>query len=79
MTDTRAVHENLKMAVEKNKSLGQELGVENLQRLYAERALLKREKELLMETEDGLISHFGDFGLMSRDETRRRGSGETEK
>ena len=55
----RALQEKLRMEIEKNKSLGQELGVENLQRLYEERALLKRERELLKESEDGCILLFG--------------------
>lgn len=45
------------MEIEKNKSWGQELGAENLQRLHAELALLKRERELLIESEEGRPSY----------------------
>jgi hypothetical protein len=51
--DESAVQAKLKDAIERNKALGQELGMENLQRLHAERALLKRESELLKDSEDG--------------------------
>jgi hypothetical protein len=48
-----AVRDKLKEAIEINKSLERELGVENLQRLHTERALLKKERELLRESEEG--------------------------
>ena len=36
-----------------NKELGRQLSLETMQKLYAERALLQRERELLRSTEDG--------------------------
>lgn len=50
-----AVQERLRDVIELNRNLGRELGVENLERLHAERALLKREHELLKATEDGTM------------------------
>jgi hypothetical protein len=47
------VRKKLGDEIEKNKSFGRELGVENSQKLHAERALLKRENELLKEQEEG--------------------------
>lgn len=58
IADDSAIRDKLKEAIEMNKSLGRELGVENLQRLYAERALLKKEGELLRESEQGRLSYF---------------------
>jgi hypothetical protein len=49
------VREKLKGAIEENKRLGRTLGMENMQRLHAERGLLSREQELLVETEEGMI------------------------
>jgi hypothetical protein len=54
-SDGRAIRDRLKNEIEKNKSLGRELGLENLQRLHAEKALLLRERELLKETESGML------------------------
>ena len=48
-----AVRKKLEDEIEKNKSYGRKLGVENLQQLNAERALLKRESELLKQQEEG--------------------------
>lgn len=47
------MRKKLEDEIEKNKSYGNELGVENLQQLHAERALRKRENELLKEQEEG--------------------------
>jgi hypothetical protein len=52
-TDDSAVQDKLINAVEENRALGRQLGLENMERLFAERALLKREQELLKETEAG--------------------------
>jgi hypothetical protein len=41
--------------IDENGKLGRQLGLENMQQLYAERALLRREKELLCSTNDGLL------------------------
>ena len=60
-----------------NKSLGRELGAENLQRLHAERALLKKERELLRESEEGRQSCFACSNY--RHETEHGGSSKTEK
>jgi hypothetical protein len=49
------VREKLKGAIDENKALGRTLGMENMQRLHAERGLLSRERELLVETEEGRI------------------------
>jgi hypothetical protein len=43
----------LKEAIAVNKELGRQLSLETMQQLYAERALLQRERELLRNTEDG--------------------------
>jgi hypothetical protein len=40
--------------IDENRKLGRQLGLENMQQLYAERALLKREHELLLCNKDGL-------------------------
>lgn len=77
VTDNSAVRDKLKEAIELNKSLGQELGVENLQRLYAERALLKKEGDLLRESEQGRQIRFAYSNY--RHETDHGRSGETEK
>jgi hypothetical protein len=53
ITDCSAVRKKLEDEIEKNKSYGRELGVENLQRLHAKRSLRKRENELLKEQEEG--------------------------
>lgn len=53
MTDNSAIQEKLMEAVEQNRALGQQLGLENMERLFAERALLRRENELLKESEAG--------------------------
>jgi len=50
----RAVREKLKGAIDENKALGRTLGMENMQRLHAERRLLSRERELLVETEEDM-------------------------
>ena len=60
-----------------NKSLGRALGVENLQRLHAERALLKKERELLRESEEGRLSLVACTN--NRNETEHGRSEETEK
>jgi len=49
----RSIQERLREAIAQNVSLGYELGVDNLRGLYVERDLLKRENELLKETEQG--------------------------
>ena len=48
------MREKLKEAIDENKDLGRTLGMENMQRLHAERGLLSRERELLVETEEGM-------------------------
>ena len=48
-----AVQTKLKETIEVNKELGRQLSLETMQQLYAERALLQRERELLRNTEDG--------------------------
>ena len=53
MIDDSAIQEKLLKAVEENRVLGRQLGLENMERLFAERALLKREQELLKESEAG--------------------------
>jgi hypothetical protein len=53
MIDDSAIQEKLLKAVEENRLLGRQLGLENMERLFAERALLKREQELLKESEAG--------------------------
>lgn len=39
--------------MEKNNALGQQLGIDNMQQLQAEKALLKREHDLLKAMEQG--------------------------
>ena len=52
----RAIQQKLKDAIAQNANLGYELGVDNLRSLYVERDLLKRESELLRNTENGIAS-----------------------
>jgi len=73
----RALRDKLKDVIEVNKSLGRALGVENLQRLHVERALLKKERELLTESEEGRLSRVECTN--NRYETDHGRSGETEK
>ena len=59
LTDGSAVRKKLEAEIERNKSYGRELGVENLQLLHAERSLLIRENELLKEQEEGIAAETG--------------------
>ena len=52
--DFSAILEKLKDAIQCNTELGQQLGVENMQGLYEQKALLKRENQLLKATEEGI-------------------------
>ena len=49
------MQQKLRDVVEMNKDLGRQLSLERMEQLYAERALLKRERELLRHTEAGTI------------------------
>ena len=51
--DISAVIKKLRDEVEKNNALGQQLGIDNMQQLQAEKALLKRENDLLKAMEQG--------------------------
>jgi len=74
----RSIQERLREAIAQNVSLGYELGVDNLRGLYVERDLLKRENELLKETEQGSTSRW-PTNVENRYETKPGRSHETEK